>query len=40
VRSVHREMSTDLDDFKRFMKQRNEAASAYVAGDAEPIEDL
>src|SRR3954467_10436453 len=33
-------MSTDLQDFKRFLKQRKEAASAYVLGDAGPIRAL
>lgn len=27
-------MDTDLDDFERFMKRREEAARAYVRGDA------
>lgn len=30
-------MKNDLHDFEQFMKQREQAASAYVSGDAAPV---
>ena len=30
-------MNTDLHDFEKFMKQREDAAGAYVRGDAAPL---
>jgi len=30
----------DLEDFKQFMKQREEAAKAYVSGDPAPLDTL
>jgi ketosteroid isomerase-like protein len=30
-------MNDDLNDFEQFMKQREDAAEAYVGGDAEPL---
>ena len=30
-------MNNDLHDFERFMKWREDAARAYVDGDAEPV---
>lgn len=33
-------MNKDLDDFKEFMKRREQAANAYVNGDAEPITEI
>jgi ketosteroid isomerase-like protein len=32
-----RTMTNDLQDFKQFMKRRDEAARAYVRGDATPL---
>lgn len=31
-------MSNDLEDFKEFIKRREEAAQSYVRGDAKPLE--
>jgi ketosteroid isomerase-like protein len=33
-------MSSDLDDFEQFMKQRDEAARAFVNGDAAPLGEM
>lgn len=33
-------MSTDLHDFEEFMRRRADAASAYVRGDAEPLDQI
>jgi ketosteroid isomerase-like protein len=33
-------MNHDPKDFERFLKRREEAASAYVTGDAEPLRDV
>lgn len=37
---VQRFMSDDQHDFAHFMKQREEAARAYVSGDASPLDDI
>lgn len=33
-------MSSDLHDFEQFMKQREQAASAYIRGDAAPLSEI
>jgi hypothetical protein len=33
-------MSKDADDFDQFLKKRQEAAQAYVEGDAKPLESI
>jgi ketosteroid isomerase-like protein len=37
---VKRVMSNDQHDFEQFMKQREEAARAYVSGDASPLDEI
>lgn len=33
-------MSSETEDFKEFMKRREQAAQAYVVGDPKPLDDL